>query len=51
MTLNGKKLVALAALLYAAASVPQDVFKWTDENGLVHYGESVPDGIENYERA
>ncbi len=28
----------------------QDVFKWTDENGVVHYGDSVPDGIESYER-
>ncbi len=50
MMLNGKKLVVLAALLYAAASVPQDVFKWTDSNGLVHFGESVPAGVENYER-
>ncbi len=50
MTLNGKKLAALAALLYATASVPQAVFKWTDENGAVHYGDSVPDGVENYER-
>ena len=50
MTLNGKTLLALAALLYAAASVPQAVFKWTDESGAVHYGDSVPDGVENYER-
>ncbi len=50
MTLNAKTLVALAALFYAAASVPQDVFRWTDESGVVHFGDSVPDGVENYER-
>ena len=50
MTLSTKTFVALAALFYSAASVPQDVFRWTDESGVVHFGDSVPDGVENYER-
>jgi len=50
MTWHGSKLVALAALLYAAASLSQEIFKWIDENGVVHYGESAPEGIEDYER-
>jgi hypothetical protein len=28
----------------------QDVFKWIDEDGVVHYGQSVPAGVESYER-
>lgn len=31
-------------------ALAQDVFKWIDENGVVHYGQSVPAGVENYER-
>ena len=50
MALNSKDLVVVVALLYAATAVSQDVFKWTDENGLVHYGDSVPDGVESFER-
>jgi len=44
------RLVALGLLLYASASLSQVVFKWTDENGEVHYGETVPPGIANFER-
>jgi hypothetical protein len=50
MSLTVKSLAVAAALLYTTASLTQDVFKWTDESGLVHYGNSVPDGVENFER-
>jgi len=50
MTLNRKTLVVLAALLLATTAVSQTVFKWTDESGVVHYGDSVPSGVESFER-
>ena len=50
MMLNGKMLVVLAALLFATTSVSQTVFKWTDESGVVHYGDAVPAGVESFER-
>jgi hypothetical protein len=50
MTLHRKTLVVLAALLLATTSVSQTVFKWTDESGVVHYGDSVPAGVESFER-
>ena len=50
MTLHRKTLVVLAALLFATTSVSQTVFKWTDESGVVHYGDSVPAGVESFER-
>jgi Domain of unknown function (DUF4124) len=28
----------------------QPIYKWVDENGVVHYGESVPPGVENFEQ-
>jgi len=50
MTIHRKTLVVLAALLFATTSVSQTVFKWTDESGVVHYGDSVPAGVESFER-
>jgi len=44
---------AVIATLLISAHDPasaQDVFKWIDENGVVHYDQSVPAGVENYER-
>ncbi|MGW8370455.1 MAG: DUF4124 domain-containing protein [Gammaproteobacteria bacterium] len=40
-------LLFLAPFLAASA---QEVFKWTDENGVVQYGDSVPEGIDEFER-
>ena len=46
-------VVVLATILSISANgqaLAQEVFKWTDENGVVHYGDSVPDSVEDYER-
>ena len=40
-------VVLLAVGLVTVAAGAAEVFKWTDENGKVHYGESVP---ERYQR-
>lgn len=39
----------LMVAAYATASMSQQIFKWTDEDGQVHYGESVPEGMEEYD--
>jgi hypothetical protein len=45
----GAVIAVLLIITHSQASA-QDVFKWIDENGVVHYGQSVPAGVENYER-
>lgn len=51
MRASGSVSVLLTAgLLLAGQLVPaQQVYKWVDASGVVHYGESVPAGIENFE--
>lgn len=48
-------LAAVVALTYAlnaqAASSPGQVFKWTDDKGIVHYGDSVPPEYSQDERS
>ena len=50
MRLSGSQLFVVALMLYAGTAISQVVYKWTDENGRVHYGETVPPGIENFEQ-
>lgn len=38
-------LVAMPLIL-APASAQQTVYKWVDENGVVHFGESAPAGVD-----
>jgi len=45
----GAVIAVLLIITHSYASA-QDVFKWIDENGVAHYGQSVPAGVENYER-
>jgi hypothetical protein len=33
-----------------AAAMAQDVFRWVDANGIVNYGDAVPEGIDEFER-
>jgi hypothetical protein len=47
---NASALASLAAVLTVSVVNAQDVFKWVDKNGIVNYGDAVPDGIENFER-
>jgi len=41
----------LGPALCAAASAPGPVYKWTDEKGIVHYGDSVPSQYAQSERS
>ena len=43
-------VIAILSISTHGGVLAQDVFKWTDETGVVHYGESVPAGVKNYER-
>lgn len=36
-------VIALLATLGAATAQATEIYKWTDENGQVHFGEEVPD--------
>jgi hypothetical protein len=38
-------LIAMAGLIIGAA-VQADVYQWHDENGVVHYSDNPPDGVE-----
>jgi hypothetical protein len=43
-------LMSAAGLILAARlGWAQQIYKWVDESGVVHYGESVPAGVESYE--
>lgn len=42
-------MLMIATSAYATASMSQQIFKWTDEDGQVHYSESVPEGVEEYD--
>ena len=33
---------ALATLLVAGAAVAETVYRWVDENGVVHFGDAIP---------
>ena len=48
--LTGVALAALAAAAQAAQS-PGTVYKWTDEKGVIHYGDSVPPEYAQGERS
>ena len=52
VTLSHKRFIALVAILLAIA-VPADaqqtVYKWTDEDGVVHMGDSPPDDAQTVE--
>jgi glutaredoxin len=41
-----KFLVCLGLLLSYAASSPADVYKWTDEKGIIHYSDKKPEDQE-----
>jgi hypothetical protein len=44
--------LALGTLSAASASQsPSNVYKWTDEKGVVHYGDSVPPEYSQHERS
>ena len=43
-------VIAILVISTHGQASAQDIFKWIDENGVVHYGESVPEGVESYER-
>jgi hypothetical protein len=45
--------VVVLAMLWIGAgerASAQDLFKWTDEHGVTHYENSVPEGVKNFER-
>ena len=48
---NTKLIVALAAMAatFATAAIAEDIYKWTDTDGNVHYGDR-PTGSDNEER-
>ena len=42
-----KPLLAAVALFFAHSAIAQqEVHKWVDENGVVHYGERAPSGVK-----
>ena len=41
-----RPLIALFTLICAAASVAQQVYRWTDEDGTVHFSATPPPGVE-----
>lgn len=41
--------MAIAALFFGQARAATEVYKWTDENGVVHYTDAPPEGSA-YER-
>jgi hypothetical protein len=43
-------LVVAAIALPSIGSAQQKLFKWTDENGVVHYGDKVPPEYANRDR-
>jgi len=44
----GAMLVA-GLMLAAQPACAQQIYKWVDANGVVHYGEAVPAGVERFE--
>lgn len=42
-------VTSVLALIVARASA-QDIYRWVDENGVVSFGEAVPEGVEEFER-
>ncbi|MEM7081522.1 MAG: DUF4124 domain-containing protein [Pseudomonadota bacterium] len=49
MTLS-RPILCLTALMLAAPVAAEQMFKWVDENGVTHYGDSVPAKYANKER-
>ena len=41
---------ALATLLVAGAAVAETVYRWVDENGVVHFGDSIPPEYADQEK-
>lgn len=39
--------VLALVVLHASA---REIYRWVDENGVVHYGEGVPEGVQDFER-
>src|SRR5690348_10597484 len=39
VTVTSMRLVLACALLLISANVPAEVYKWKDENGVIHYGD------------
>jgi hypothetical protein len=42
--------IAIAALTICTSAAAQKVFRWVDDQGLVHYGDSVPPEYANRDR-
>ncbi|TGN38437.1 DUF4124 domain-containing protein [Marinobacter confluentis] len=44
-----RKILALAVciMVIPASASAQSVYKWTDENGIVHFGDRAPSGTES----
>lgn len=42
--LHGLMIVLLAALALSSPAASQEIYKWTDEDGIVHYGDDPPTG-------
>jgi glutaredoxin len=44
--MTAARVLLLVALLWAGASVAQNLYRWTDANGKVHYGNELPAGAK-----
>jgi len=42
-----KLLYALVAAWFSIAAARAEIYKWTDDNGRVHYGNSIPESQKN----
>jgi len=48
--MQGIAALLVAGLMLAAQPArAQQIYKWVDQNGVVHYGEAVPAGVESFE--
>ena len=42
-------LILSALILFCISTVDAKIYIWTDENGIKHYSDHLPEGVENYE--
>ena len=42
-------LILLVLTLFCISTASAKIYIWTDENGVKHYSDHLPEGVENYE--
>ncbi len=50
MTCRATLLVAVVTAALATAAVAQNIYTWKDKNGVVHFADQKPQGVQNVEQ-